>query len=60
MLNSLVSWKTTSIGVITILTIVAQWIQQGGVNFSDFQQIATILAGLGLIAAKDSNVTGVK
>ena len=50
----ILSWKTTILGVSSIVAIIAKWIQAGAVDFNDFP---AIMAGVGLIAAKDNNVS---
>lgn len=54
------SWKTTSAGVITILIAVLNaginLIQGKPIDFA--ATIAAVTAGVGLLSAKDSNVTG--
>lgn len=52
MLNN---WKTTITGILTILTAVWTMICNGA---ADTGSVSAIVAGLGLIFAKDSNVTG--
>lgn len=51
------NWKTTLAGIVTIAGVItATWLPQ----YADELAKATgILAGLGLIAAKDGNKTGV-
>jgi hypothetical protein len=46
------NWKTTIVGVATVAGVVAKWVQAGQVDFND---IPVILAGFGLVAAKDAN-----
>lgn len=58
--NIIASPKTTFLGVASIVAIIAKWVQAGSVDFTDFQAIWGIVVGLGLIAAKDANVTGIK
>ena len=58
--NILASPKTTFLGVVAILSVVAKWVQQGHVDFGDFQNIWDIIMGLGLVMAKDASTTGVK
>ena len=48
----ILSWKTSILGVSSIVAIIAKWIQAGAVDFND---IPVILAGFGLVAAKDAN-----
>lgn len=49
------SWKTTIGGVLAVATAVYHVIQGGALDSTTLTQI---LAGIGLIFAKDSNVTG--
>lgn len=55
--NMLVSWKTTILGLAAVMGVLAKWATAGAVDFND---IPTIMAGLAGMAAKDSNVAGVK
>lgn len=55
--NLLASWKTTFLGVSGIIAVVAKWVQAGAVDWND---MPTIMASIGVILAKDNNVTGVK
>ena len=50
----ILSWKTTILGVTSIIAVLAKWVQAGAVDFND---IPAIMAGVGLIAAKDNNVS---
>lgn len=54
------SWKTTVAGVCAILIAVAGAVQAvvGGGSIDYPSVIAAVMAGIGLIMAKDSNVTG--
>jgi hypothetical protein len=56
MKNAVFSWKTTAGGVIGIATVVASHF--GYLTMDQAAAIFTLAASLGLIAAKDSNVTG--
>ena len=50
----ILSWKTTILGVTSIIAVLAKWVQAGAVDFND---IPAIMAGVGLVAAKDNNVS---
>ena len=50
----ILSWKTSILGVSSIVAILAKWIQAGVVDFND---IPALIAGFGLLAAKDNNVS---
>lgn len=58
--NILRNPKTTFLGFAAIVSVLAKWVQAGHVDFSDFQSLWDIAVGLGLVMAKDANVTGVK
>jgi len=49
------NWKTSILGVAAIVSVIAKWVQAGQVDFSDFNSLAAIIAGMGLIVAKDGN-----
>mgnify|MGYP003337139405 CR=1 FL=1 len=51
----ILNWKTSILGVAAIVAVVAKWIQAGQIDFGDVNGLATIIAGMGLIAAKDAN-----
>jgi hypothetical protein len=51
----ILNWKTSILGVAAIVAVVAKWVQAGQIDFSDFNSIVGILAGAGLIAAKDAS-----
>jgi len=51
----LTNWKTTIPGVFALLTVLWNCYQTKTVDWSSLQ---TALVGLGLVAAKDWNVTG--
>lgn len=51
----LANWKTTIPGVLTLLGVLYQAWSTKTVNWADLQ---AALIGLGLIAAKDFNITG--
>jgi hypothetical protein len=55
------SWKTTVAGIAAILTVVAaaltQFVQGGLAAISWEPLLAGLIAGVGLILAKDSNVS---
>ena len=51
----LTNWKTTIPGIIALVTVVWNSWQTKTVDWSSLQ---TALVGLGLVAAKDWNVTG--
>ena len=51
----LVNWMTTIPGILTLLSVLFHAWQTKDVNWMDLQNA---LVGLGLIAAKDWNVTG--
>lgn len=55
--NFMASWKTTFLGIAGVIAVVAKWVQAGHVDWND---MPTIMASLGVIVAKDANVTGVK
>lgn len=51
------NWKTSLIGVFAILAVVTStWLPQ---YRDELEAVVGVLAGLGLLAAKDSNKTGV-
>lgn len=54
------NWKTTLAGVSAILTAVAALLHDVSTgNYSNLvPEIGTIVAGIGLLHAKDNNVTG--
>lgn len=54
------SWKTTTAGVlsITLAVVHAALAMINGTPFDMASTLAAIMAGIGLITAKDSNVTG--
>ena len=52
------NWKTTSAGIAALLAIASKALTAGHLDFAT--DVPAILAALGLIAAKDFNVTGVK
>ena len=56
-INSVVSWRTTFLGVAGVIAILAKWIESGVIDWSD---MPAIMASLGLVAAKDANVTGAR
>ncbi len=57
MKNLLKNWKTTLTGVVAIASVVAAtWMPQYADHVA---QLTGVLVGLGLIAAKDGNQTGV-
>ena len=49
----ILSWKTTILGVSSIVAIIAKWIQAGAVDFND---IPAIMAGVGLIDRKSTRL----
>lgn len=53
----LANWMTTIPGVITLISVIWHSWQTKTVNWDDLQNA---LIALGLVAAKDWNVTGVK
>lgn len=57
LLNSAISWRTTFLGFAGVVAILAKWVQSGVIDASD---LPAIMASLGLIAAKDANVTGAR
>lgn len=59
-MNALMSWRTTFLGVAGIIAIVAKWVKEGSVNMDDFNVIWMLITSMGLIAAKDASVTGVR
>ncbi len=50
------NWKTTITGVAAILSVVTKIVTTGAIDWQT--DAPAILAGIGLITAKDSNVTG--
>jgi hypothetical protein len=60
MSNIFTSWKTTFLGLAGIVAIIAKWVKAGNVDFTDFNTIWALMMSLGLVVAKDANVTGVK
>ena len=62
MKNFLISWKTTSAGILTIIggiVTLVYALKAGNVQPEAITTAAAaILGGIGLIAAKDGNVTG--
>ena len=50
------NWKTTLAGVAAILSVITKVVTTGGIDWQT--DAPAIMAGIGLIAAKDSNVTG--
>jgi hypothetical protein len=62
LLSLLVNWKTTLAGVGTLagaIATVATTLSKGTLDQQTLTTLfSTVLAGIGLIAAKDSNVTG--
>lgn len=60
MKNVFVNWKTTSTGILMVLAGLAGLfgIKTGAVPMSPEAAVSSILGGLGLIFAKDGNVTG--
>ncbi len=50
------NWKTTLAGVAAILSVVTKIVTIGAIDWQT--DAPAILAGIGLITAKDSNVTG--
>lgn len=56
----MMNWKTTASGALMVLVGVASLLglNFGGTPMSPDAAIASIMGGLGLIFAKDSNVTG--
>ena len=60
--NEIRSWKTTFLGVAAIIAVIAKWVQAGHIDPNDlpslYSDIIQILLGIGLIAAKDFDVTG--
>lgn len=49
------NWMTTIPGIITLISVLAHAWQTKDINWGDLQNA---LVGLGLVAAKDWNVTG--
>lgn len=49
------NWMTTLLGLLTLMTVLAHAWQTKEVNWSDLQNA---LVAVGLVAAKDWNVTG--
>jgi hypothetical protein len=51
------NWKTSLVGVFAILAVITStWLPQ---YKDELETVAGVLAGLGLLAAKDSDKTGV-
>ena len=50
------NWKTTLAGAAALLSVVAKIVVSGSIDWAT--DGPAILAGIGLIAAKDHNVTG--
>ena len=50
------NWKTTLAGIAAILSVATKIVTTGSINWET--DAPAIMAGIGLIAAKDSNVTG--
>lgn len=59
-INALANWRTTFLGIAGIIAIIAKWVQSGSVDMNDAGTIWMLLTSMGLIAAKDATVTGVK
>ena len=55
--NSIVSWRTTFLGIAGVIAILAKWVESGVIDWSD---MPAIMASRGLVAAKDANVTGAR
>jgi hypothetical protein len=53
------NWKTTVAGVITVVVIALHTFYPTVVTSEVTMQITALLVSLGLVAAKDNNVTGV-
>lgn len=49
------NWKTTLAGIVAIIGAIAKMLNAGAVATED---IVAVVTGIGLIAAKDFNVTG--
>jgi hypothetical protein len=57
MKNLLKNWKTTLAGIVTIAGVItATWLPQYAEHVA---QVTGVLVGLGLLAAKDGNKTGI-
>ena len=54
----LTNWKTTLTGVATLLTALAGLLHDLGTGGSITGDLSAILGGIGLVFAKDWNVTG--
>ena len=56
------NWKTSLMGVITlvltVLPVVQQWLQENAAVQIGIQQILQLALGVGLLLAKDHNVSG--
>lgn len=50
------NWKTTFMGIAAILGVAAKVVNNGSIDWQT--DMPTVLAGIGLLVAKDSNVTG--
>ena len=53
--NAVISYKTTLVGVSILILVVVKCAQAHAVTADD---IMAVLAGFGLVASKDANVTG--
>jgi hypothetical protein len=53
--NAIISYRTTLTGVAILIAVAVKAAQNGAVTGDD---ILAVLAGFGLIQAKDANVTG--
>jgi len=51
------NWKTTFAGIVALLTVISKVIM-GGVGSVDVGDLGVITAGIGLLTAKDHDVTG--
>jgi hypothetical protein len=55
--NIIASPKTTFLGFVGILTVIAGWVNAGTINFADINQIWMLAMSMGLVVAKDANVS---
>lgn len=56
-MNALASWKTTFLGIAGLVAVAAKFVKTGVIDATDW---ASITGSIGLIFAKDNNVTGAK
>ncbi len=56
-INALVSWKTTILGIAAVTGVLAKWAGNGAIDFND---IPVLMAGFAGVAAKDANIAGIR